>query len=603
MKTFRRNLAIVLLVIMAATATVGLGVASARSDSSGVVGSDRTHLDAVTIAFGGDKELLVYLPVLLAEKLGFFADEGLDVSLHSYLGGQEAKQALLAGEADLVAGFYSNVVLGAARGEELVSFFTLMRYPGWAVVAGPQAADVTSISELAGKTIGISSLNSGTHVFARYVLQLADVPPDTVTFREVGTGAGAVAALADGDVDVAVLYEPSATEAITAVPGAWVIVDTSFGEAVQLVFGTDTVPGSSLFTTAQWLEERPDVARRVAAAVARALDWIHFNTISVMEIRYEDETGESAGGPGGVEPSDGRVTVEVDHRMRMFSQDGLMTPTGARATLALLAAAYDDLAIDAADLNATYTNEFLPAAGARSTAADVIFQVSVINALMEGVFDGVMSLAELGRYGDFGLGTVHAVDGELVVADGEFYKVRDDGVAYNVTGRDSTPFAAVTFFNPEYGFSIDGRLSQPEMEEFLLRSMVSINAPYAIRIDGSFAYVKVRSVAQQEPPYPRLEDVVREQAEFEYENIRGTMVGFWTPYYFEGVNVPGFHFHFVSEDRQRGGHVLAFETDAVEVALDKKDQVIVDLPVDHPDFRALDFGRQSLEELERIESQ
>lgn len=337
MNRFRRIFTMILVVAMAIGGALGLSEGAAA---------------AVTIAFGGDKDLHIYLPVLIAEELGFFEDEGVTVTLRSYQGGNEAKQAVLSGEADVAASFYTNVVLGAAAGEDLVSFFTLLRYPGWVVVAGPAAAPMTGLHELAGRTVGVSSIDSGTYAFARYLMAREGLFEDDVTFREIGTGPAAVAALADGTVHVAVLYEPSAGEALQDIPGAVALVDTGRMETVQALFGSDMVPGSTLYTTGAWLAERPDTARRVAAAVQRALAAIKHLTVAEIVERYEDDGGvmvetrrEADGEAGGLH--------------RMFSPDGTMTAAGAEATWDLLAAAYDDWAPGGVDLKSTYTNDFV----------------------------------------------------------------------------------------------------------------------------------------------------------------------------------------------------------------------------------------------------
>lgn len=239
---------------------------------------------------------------------------------------------------------------------------------------------------------------------------------------------------------------------------------------------------------------------------------------------------------------------------------------------------------------------------ALAQTGDAIYQVSVINALMEGVYDGDVTFGELTAYGDFGLGTVTALDGEVVAVDGRFYQVRDDGVAYELPDDATTPFAAVTFFVADQSVWLEGQLSQDEVQKYLMELMETQNVPYAIRITGHFNHVLVRSVAIQTPPYRRLADSLAEQVEFELTDVRGTMVGFWLPGYLEGVNVPGFHLHFIDEARAAGGHVLGFELEQAQIELDAKDLLQVVLPIEDEAFRSLNFAQQSGEELARIEN-
>lgn len=233
---------------------------------------------------------------------------------------------------------------------------------------------------------------------------------------------------------------------------------------------------------------------------------------------------------------------------------------------------------------------------------DPIYQISVINALLEGIYDGVMTFEDLKAYGDFGLGTFHAVDGEMVADRGRFYRVRVDGLAYPVADHDTTPFSVVTFFNPELKMTLDHAMSQGDVEQLIFDLMGTTNAPYAIRITGSFSVVKTRSVEAQSKPYPRLADVTANQAEFDFSDVRGTMIGFYTPEYLNGINIPGFHFHFLTEDLRHGGHVLSYQLKQGTLEMDEKNRVITDLPMHLEDFRAKDFSTQVEGELERIEN-
>lgn len=232
---------------------------------------------------------------------------------------------------------------------------------------------------------------------------------------------------------------------------------------------------------------------------------------------------------------------------------------------------------------------------------DPVYQVSVINALLEGVYDGVMTFEDLKAYGDFGLGTFHAVDGEMIADRGRFYRIRVDGIAYPVADNDTTPFSVVTFFDPELTMTLAEPMSQGEVEQLIFDLMGTTNAPYAIRITGSFSAMKTRSVEAQSKPYPRLADVTANQAEFDFFDVQGTMIGFYTPEFLNGINVPGFHFHFLTEDLGSGGHVLSYQLNHGTLEMDEKNRVITDLPMHLEDFRVKDFSTQVEGELERIE--
>jgi acetolactate decarboxylase len=188
--------------------------------------------------------------------------------------------------------------------------------------------------------------------------------------------------------------------------------------------------------------------------------------------------------------------------------------------------------------------------------AHEIFQTSTINALLEGVYDGEVTFGELRQHGDFGLGTFNALDGEMIALDGEFYQVRSDGRARPVDDAQKTPFAIVQFFRPELERALNEELDYGQLQDELHKHHQSVNFFYAIRVDGLFSYVKTRSVPRQREPYPALVEVAREQPVFEFNDVEGSLAGFRFPDYAVGVNVPGYHLHFITRDRTAGGHVL-----------------------------------------------
>jgi acetolactate decarboxylase len=189
---------------------------------------------------------------------------------------------------------------------------------------------------------------------------------------------------------------------------------------------------------------------------------------------------------------------------------------------------------------------------------DMLFQTSPISALQQGVFDGNMTFEALRAHGDLGLGTVQALDGEMVELDGLFYQIKSDGVAYGLNNTMMTPFAEVTFFKPYETVALNGILNLTQFEGSLDSKLNTTNIFYAIKIYDTFDYVKTRSVPIQSKPYPTLSEAVEGQKIFEFRNVTGTVVGFRCPPYISGVNVPGYHMHFLTADRSSGGHLLDF---------------------------------------------
>jgi len=215
----------------------------------------------------------------------------------------------------------------------------------------------------------------------------------------------------------------------------------------------------------------------------------------------------------------------------------------------------------------------------REREPHVLFQASTIGALLAGAYDGDLSFAELAQHGDLGLGTLNHLDGEMVALDGEFFRADVEGRIHRVGPQERTPFAVVTRFAP----TVDETLSAGERshEELLARidELVPGGASScAIRLDGRFPLVRARSVPRQTPPYRPLTEVVADQRVFELADVEGTMLGFRFPSYAEGIEVGGYHLHFVSGDRTRGGHVLSSRTGELRVRIDPSNDLHVELP-------------------------
>lgn len=210
--------------------------------------------------------------------------------------------------------------------------------------------------------------------------------------------------------------------------------------------------------------------------------------------------------------------------------------------------------------------------------AHVLFQASTIAALLEGAYDGDLSFAELAEHGDLGLGTLNGLDGEMIALDGRFYRADVDGRVTRIDSAARTPFAVVTNFEPAVDEWIEGPLGH---EELLgrLEELIPAGAPScAIRLDGTFDLVRARSVPRQSPPYRPLAEVVAGQHVFELADVAGTMLGFRFPDYAEGIEVSGFHLHFVDEARERGGHVLDSRSSGLRARLDPSSDLHVELP-------------------------
>jgi acetolactate decarboxylase len=208
----------------------------------------------------------------------------------------------------------------------------------------------------------------------------------------------------------------------------------------------------------------------------------------------------------------------------------------------------------------------------------VLFQASTIGALLDGTFEGDVSFAELAEHGDLGLGTLNHLDGEMIAIDGRFYRADVEGNVSEVPAEGHTPFAVIVPFHPEIEFELEGSLDHDRLLAEIDRRIPANVASCALRIDGRFESVKARSVPRQEPPYRPLTEVVEAQHVFELMGVDGTMLGFRFPEYAEGIEVAGWHIHFISEDRRRGGHVLDSRAGTAHIQLDPSGELHVELP-------------------------
>lgn len=241
-----------------------------------------------------------------------------------------------------------------------------------------------------------------------------------------------------------------------------------------------------------------------------------------------------------------------------------------------------------------------PGYAARS-GRDMLYQISTLDALVGGVYEGDTTIKELKRFGNFGIGTFNDVDGEMVLSEGICYQVRTDGKAYRVPDTWKTPFSTVTFFEPDLTLSVQEAMDFSALREWIDKQLPSTNLFYAIRITGTFEYVKTRSVPAQQKPYTNtLVEVTAKQPTFEFHNVSGTLMGFRNPGYVKGINFPGYHVHFLDAAKTKGGHLLDARVSNVKVEIDITPEFRLRLP-DKGNFLKLDLDKDRREEVNKVE--
>lgn len=230
--------------------------------------------------------------------------------------------------------------------------------------------------------------------------------------------------------------------------------------------------------------------------------------------------------------------------------------------------------------------------GSTAIAAEkpaTVFQFSTLPALSSGRYEGELTFGELLKHGDFGLGTFDALDGELVILKGKAWRACADGRVLPVENKVTTPFALVTRFMPDHTLKITQPTAYSELQKQIPQLYPTNNAIYAVEISGVFSHIQVRSVPGQAKPYPPLAEVVKKQSVWEWQNVRGTLVGFRFPSYLSGVNLADLHFHFIADDKKHGGHLLDCELQEGQIRVQTVRGFDLRLPAG-PEFDRADLG-------------
>ena len=234
---------------------------------------------------------------------------------------------------------------------------------------------------------------------------------------------------------------------------------------------------------------------------------------------------------------------------------------------------------------------------------ETLYQVALLQSLTLGDYTGSVTVGELKQLGDTGLGTFDSLDGEMIVLDGVVYQALSDGSIAIPDDSVTVPFSDVTFFEE------DGKLSLAEMDLEELKQVLDEtvqaqgkNSFYMVRLEGSFDAMQVRSEYAQQEPYQPLDKVMEtDQVIFDYVDISGTIIGLYCPEYMDKLNTPGWHFHFISEDRTKGGHILSLSLREGTAAYDQTSRFSMTLP-NRSDFQDLDLAADLSEAIEKVET-
>lgn len=248
------------------------------------------------------------------------------------------------------------------------------------------------------------------------------------------------------------------------------------------------------------------------------------------------------------------------------------------------------------------TKETLQSPAIPQETSDYVYQYSIIDALLAGVYEGELTIGDLRKRGDFGIGTFNRLDGEMFMMEGKVFRMRSNGEVVEVQDEEKTPLAYVKFFRPDTTLILSGQTITYEGLKTLLAPILNENQLYAIRLKGHFSQVDARSVAPAEKPYPELAAYLAAggQTSFTFENKAGICIGYVSPDFTARANVPGYHLHFLDDQHEKGGHVFGFQTDSLFVEIDRGQGFTVELNT-HPDFAGADLLRNRKKELEVVE--
>ncbi|CAM3735591.1 ABC transporter substrate-binding protein [Bordetella sputigena] len=305
------------------------------------------------IKIGAASTGITYLPAIIAKQLGYFRDEGLDVTIAAFSGGSKALEAMLGGSTDMTAGAYSNTLTMAAKGQKLVTIAAQVVCPGWVFGASKKNFDkVKSPADLKGMRVGVSAPGSSTHMVVNYILHKAGLKPDDVSIIGVGQAAGAVAAVRAGQIDALIVNDPVAT---VLVDGGDLkpLAEMRTADGNKQVFGAD-YPESSIYATQAFVDKNPRTVQAVANAIVRAEHWMAKATPQqvVQTVPAEYVVGDKD-----------LYARSFQNSRRCLSTDGVITDEGARTVRDVLSAFDPSIGAAHIDLATTYDNRYVKKAG------------------------------------------------------------------------------------------------------------------------------------------------------------------------------------------------------------------------------------------------
>ena len=233
-----------------------------------------------------------------------------------------------------------------------------------------------------------------------------------------------------------------------------------------------------------------------------------------------------------------------------------------------------------------------------------MYQVSTLQALAMGYSRAVVSVGDFLKHGDIGLGTFEDVDGEMILLDGNCYRAQEDGSVLKAEPGMGVPFAVTTFLHKGMEFAVERIEDMDALKQVLdlkIEEDFGLNSMHVVRIDGRFSKICARSESAYHSQHVSLKEILQKtQKDFEFQDITGTLVCVYFPDYMDGINAPGWHLHFISEDKTRGGHVFDLKMEGGDATVNKISCIQIELPK-APDFDTYSLKQASQDEIKEVE--
>lgn len=408
------------------------------------------------------------------------------------------------------------------------------------IVTG-SASGILSLKDLKGKRVSTGAVGSGTEEQAGYLLGALGIDPDKDIIRKKLNLDDSVRELKDGTLDAFFWSGALPSEASTEGPLSNLATDSKINMAI-LPIDSNTADMVMKQTPGVFhpivikAEEYPGMTSDIETLAVTAV-------LAVMDTFPNDLLKDI-------------INAVFEHKnellLPVWKGAANLTP---EKSLSMLA---------------PETRKYVhPAAQEVLSERETLYQVSTYSELSKGGFGGFERAGQLMNLADFGIGTFDGIEGEMVLLDRKMYQVIAPQDIVTPAEDIMIPYMTATIFDADIYKSKDIVANLEALKKELDGLIVHKDSFYAIRLEGTFKKIKLRSVPKQTEPYPSLEEVIKKQITGDYQNISGTLVGFWSPEYSGNIIFAGYHFHFISDDRSIGGHVLELESADTSGALDE----------------------------------